>query len=194
MVLKVLTNFKSSEMEQAVQSLDRNGVDLLMKYIYKGFEKPTENSSAVLLQWHEKVRARSVPIPPGSTWAGSAPWHRLGSHGQHQAGQGNSRHVPRVQVTRCGTAGGTLAGCGTLDLGGSLDLALPSRSKLWVDTWTVSEQRLCSSTWVCPLVIPAYHRVPLPCPRAVSLASQSQRLWARLWWQSRGHGGGRLGP
>uniref|UniRef100_A0A7N4UXR8 Actin-related protein 2/3 complex subunit 5 n=1 Tax=Sarcophilus harrisii TaxID=9305 RepID=A0A7N4UXR8_SARHA len=54
-VLKVLTNFKSSEIEQAVQSLDRNGIDLLMKYIYKGFEKPTENSSAVLLQWHEKL-------------------------------------------------------------------------------------------------------------------------------------------
>ncbi|NXC18668.1 ARP5L protein, partial [Corythaeola cristata] len=57
-VLKVLTAFKSSEIEQAVNSLDRNGVDLLMKYIYKGFEKPTENSSAILLQWHEKVRAR----------------------------------------------------------------------------------------------------------------------------------------
>ncbi|KAG8512845.1 Actin-related protein 2/3 complex subunit 5-like protein, partial [Galemys pyrenaicus] len=57
-VLKVLTNFKSSEIEQAVQSLDRNGIDLLMKYIYKGFEKPTENSSAVLLQWHEKKRLR----------------------------------------------------------------------------------------------------------------------------------------
>ncbi|XP_043924079.1 actin-related protein 2/3 complex subunit 5-like protein isoform X2 [Protopterus annectens] len=58
-VLKVLTSFKSSEMEQAVKSLDRNGVDLLMKYIYKGFEKPTENSSAVLLQWHEKALAVS---------------------------------------------------------------------------------------------------------------------------------------
>ncbi|NXS04196.1 ARP5L protein, partial [Oxylabes madagascariensis] len=54
-MLKVLTSFKSSEIEQAVNSLDRNGVDLLMKYIYKGFEKPTENSSAILLQWHEKV-------------------------------------------------------------------------------------------------------------------------------------------
>lgn len=60
-VLKVLTNFKSSEIEQAVQSLDRNGIDLLMKYIYKGFEKPTENSSAVLLQWHEKVCDCAAP-------------------------------------------------------------------------------------------------------------------------------------
>ncbi|KPP60020.1 hypothetical protein Z043_122011 [Scleropages formosus] len=54
-VLKVLTSFRSSEIEQAVRSLDRNGVDLLMKYIYRGFEKPSENSSAILLQWHEKV-------------------------------------------------------------------------------------------------------------------------------------------
>uniref|UniRef100_A0A8C3CUI1 Actin-related protein 2/3 complex subunit 5 n=1 Tax=Cairina moschata TaxID=8855 RepID=A0A8C3CUI1_CAIMO len=54
-MLKVLMAFKSSEIEQAVNSLDGNGIDLLMKYIYKGFEKPTENSSAILLQWHEKV-------------------------------------------------------------------------------------------------------------------------------------------
>lgn len=58
-VFKVLTSFKSSEIEQAVNSLDKNGIDLLMKYIYKGFEKPTENSSAILLQWHEKVRVSS---------------------------------------------------------------------------------------------------------------------------------------
>ncbi|NXE74373.1 ARP5L protein, partial [Cochlearius cochlearius] len=56
-MLRVLTSFKSSDIEQAVNSLDRNGVDLLMKYIYKGFEKPTENSSAILLQWHEKALA-----------------------------------------------------------------------------------------------------------------------------------------
>ncbi|KAJ8357195.1 hypothetical protein SKAU_G00199890 [Synaphobranchus kaupii] len=55
LVLNVLTSFKSSEVEEAVQSLDNNGVDILMKYIYKGFEKPSDNSSAVLLQWHEKA-------------------------------------------------------------------------------------------------------------------------------------------
>ncbi|KAG8132811.1 hypothetical protein E2320_010632, partial [Naja naja] len=34
-VLKVLISFKASDIEKAVQSLDKNGVDLLMKYIYK---------------------------------------------------------------------------------------------------------------------------------------------------------------
>lgn len=55
LVLKVLSSFKASDIEKAVQSLDKAGVDLLMKYIYKGFEKPSDNSSAILLQWHEKV-------------------------------------------------------------------------------------------------------------------------------------------
>uniref|UniRef100_A0A8D3BGS0 Actin-related protein 2/3 complex subunit 5 n=1 Tax=Scophthalmus maximus TaxID=52904 RepID=A0A8D3BGS0_SCOMX len=57
LVLKLLSAFKSSDIEKGVQSLDNNGVDLLMKYIYKGFERPSENSSAVLLQWHEKALA-----------------------------------------------------------------------------------------------------------------------------------------
>ncbi|KAK9403926.1 actin-related protein 2/3 complex subunit 5 [Crotalus adamanteus] len=56
-VLKVLISFKTNDIEKAVQSLDKNGVDLLMKYIYKGFESPSDNSSAVLLQWHEKALA-----------------------------------------------------------------------------------------------------------------------------------------
>nr|ACO08022.1 Actin-related protein 2/3 complex subunit 5 [Oncorhynchus mykiss] len=56
-VLRVLTSFKSSDIEPAVKSLDRSGVDLLMKYIYRGFKKPSDNSSAILLQWHEKAFA-----------------------------------------------------------------------------------------------------------------------------------------
>lgn len=55
-MVKVLSSFKTSDIEKAVASLDRAGVDLLMKYIYRGFEKPSDNSSAVLLQWHEKVQ------------------------------------------------------------------------------------------------------------------------------------------
>ncbi|XP_059200257.1 actin-related protein 2/3 complex subunit 5-A-like [Centropristis striata] len=57
LVVRVLSSFKSSDIEKAVGSLDKGGVDLLMKYIYRGFEKPTDNSSAVLLQWHEKALA-----------------------------------------------------------------------------------------------------------------------------------------
>lgn len=56
LVVKVLSSFKSSDIEKAVNSLDKAGVDLLMKYIYRGFEKPSDNSSALLLQWHEKVK------------------------------------------------------------------------------------------------------------------------------------------
>lgn len=63
-VLRVLTSFKSSDIEPAVKSLDKNGVDLLMKYIYRGFEKPSDNSSAILLQWHEKVSVRLGLVPP----------------------------------------------------------------------------------------------------------------------------------
>lgn len=68
-MVRVLSSFKSSDIEKAVSSLDRAGVDLLMKYIYRGFERPSDNSSAVLLQWHEKVptlphlSAPAVPIP-----------------------------------------------------------------------------------------------------------------------------------
>lgn len=44
-VLKVLLSFKANDIEKAVQPLDKNGMDLLMKYNYRGFESPPDNSS-----------------------------------------------------------------------------------------------------------------------------------------------------
>jgi len=55
--LRVLMSIKSSQIEEAVQSLDSEQVDVLMKYIYRGFEAPSEGSSAHLLSWHEKTFA-----------------------------------------------------------------------------------------------------------------------------------------
>jgi len=54
-VLDVLTRFRANDVEKAVNSLNTNQVDVLMKYIYRGFAQPTENSCGILLVWHEKV-------------------------------------------------------------------------------------------------------------------------------------------
>ena len=51
----MLTSFKSADIERTVKSLNAGQIDMLMKYIYKGFETPADNSSASLLSWHEKV-------------------------------------------------------------------------------------------------------------------------------------------
>ncbi|UYV63453.1 ARPC5, partial [Cordylochernes scorpioides] len=56
-ILRVLLAIKTNEIERAVSSLDTDLLDVLMKYIYKGFEKPVENSSGHLLIWHEKTYA-----------------------------------------------------------------------------------------------------------------------------------------
>jgi actin related protein 2/3 complex subunit 5 len=57
LVLRVLMSFKASQVEEAVNSLDRDLVDVLMKYIYRGFENPSEGSSGQLLTWHERAYA-----------------------------------------------------------------------------------------------------------------------------------------
>ena len=55
--MRVLRSFNASnsnEIENAVKSLSLDAIDVLMKYVYKGFEKEP-SSSSVLLTWHEKV-------------------------------------------------------------------------------------------------------------------------------------------
>lgn len=58
LTLKVLLSIKSNQMDSAIGALNDDLVDTLMKYIYRGFEFPSDNSSAHLLQWHEKVYSR----------------------------------------------------------------------------------------------------------------------------------------
>ncbi|CAH0389324.1 unnamed protein product [Bemisia tabaci] len=57
LTLKVLLSIKSSQMEDIISTLDTDMVDILMKYIYRGFEIPSERSSGHLLLWHDKVYA-----------------------------------------------------------------------------------------------------------------------------------------
>ena len=55
LVMRVLLSIKSTSVDSAVKKLDSDQRDVLMKYIYRGFENPSEGSSAHLLLWHEKV-------------------------------------------------------------------------------------------------------------------------------------------
>ncbi|KAK6622597.1 hypothetical protein RUM43_008439 [Polyplax serrata] len=55
--LKVLMAIKASQMDEIIGTLDTDLLDVLMKYVYKGFEIPSEGSSGHLLVWHEKVFA-----------------------------------------------------------------------------------------------------------------------------------------
>ncbi|KAJ6646485.1 Actin-related protein 2/3 complex subunit 5-C, partial [Pseudolycoriella hygida] len=59
LILRVILSIKSMQINTAVETLaDQDLLDTLMKYIYRGFEIPSEGSSGQLLQWHEKVFAR----------------------------------------------------------------------------------------------------------------------------------------
>lgn len=51
----MLTRFRAPEVDKAVKALTPDQVDTLMKYIYRGFQEPSENSCGILLVWHEKV-------------------------------------------------------------------------------------------------------------------------------------------
>ncbi|KAK4880540.1 hypothetical protein RN001_008686 [Aquatica leii] len=53
--LRVLLSIKPSQIDDIVQSLRPELIDVLMKYVYRGFEIPSEGSSGHLLLWHEKA-------------------------------------------------------------------------------------------------------------------------------------------
>lgn len=59
LTLRVLLTIKSQQMDTAISQLETDLLDVLMKYIYRGFEIPSEGSSGHLLQWHEKVFAKT---------------------------------------------------------------------------------------------------------------------------------------
>lgn len=57
LMLQLLLSVKSSEMDRVIEGLEPELIDRLMKYIYRGFETPSEGSSGHLLIWHDKVFA-----------------------------------------------------------------------------------------------------------------------------------------
>nr|WAQ15588.1 ARPC5 [Halisarca dujardinii] len=57
LVLDVLGRFKAADIEKAVKDLSSEELDILMKYLYRGFAEPTENSCGVLLNWHQQITA-----------------------------------------------------------------------------------------------------------------------------------------
>lgn len=55
LTLKIMLSIRISEIEAIVNELNFDEIDILIKYIYKGFEVPSDGSSAHLLVWHDKA-------------------------------------------------------------------------------------------------------------------------------------------
>jgi len=61
LAVRVLMAIKTSQIDGAVAQLDNERTDILMKFIYRGFESPSEGSSAHLLQWHDRIFSQAGP-------------------------------------------------------------------------------------------------------------------------------------
>lgn len=55
LLLRVLSQYKSNDVEGTVKQLSPEELDILLKFIYKGFSEPSDSSCGSLLSWHEKV-------------------------------------------------------------------------------------------------------------------------------------------
>jgi len=54
-VLQIMMSIRVTDIDKAVDTLSTDQIDVLMEYIYRGFESPTDGSSAHLLIWHQKT-------------------------------------------------------------------------------------------------------------------------------------------
>ncbi len=54
--MDVLNSIKATDIPSLLKLLSTEQQDILMKYIYRGMALPKLYNSAVLLNWHEKVR------------------------------------------------------------------------------------------------------------------------------------------
>ncbi|KAK2719569.1 actin-related protein 2/3 complex subunit 5-C-like [Artemia franciscana] len=55
LALRAILSIKISQLDEFLGSLDKESLEILMKYVYKGFESPSEGSSGQLLNWHERI-------------------------------------------------------------------------------------------------------------------------------------------
>ena len=55
LMMQLLNGVRANEIDKIVDQLDNDHIDILMKYIYRGFETPPDGNSAHLLSWHEKT-------------------------------------------------------------------------------------------------------------------------------------------
>ncbi|VEL10284.1 unnamed protein product [Protopolystoma xenopodis] len=57
-MMKILSSYKLTQIDEAIATLNEEQIDLLMKYIYRGFDSLKDANSLTLLNWHEKVFQR----------------------------------------------------------------------------------------------------------------------------------------
>ena len=55
LILRGMSQMRSNNIDAFVGGLNQDQLDMLMKYIYRGFQKPVDITNAALLSWHEKV-------------------------------------------------------------------------------------------------------------------------------------------
>lgn len=55
LILRAMSQMRSTQIDSFVGGLNQEQLDTLMKYIYRGFQKPVDITPAALLTWHEKV-------------------------------------------------------------------------------------------------------------------------------------------